>query len=380
MATLNVSVTQSNVLLTSAVSSGSTLDFVIDNPIPYTSYFTLETVADNNGFYTNSTSKNTSGSFTLGTGQFGLIQSDYIASVVVPSGSTTLRFIPAVNIPASTLYLRGIGAGPYSTITTYLLDTYSGATVAYSLRLLSSTYAGSAIRVRRSSDNTEQNIGFDSSGNLDTASLLSFCGAGNGFVTTWYDQSGNGNNATQTTAANQPQIVSAGSVILKNNKPSVNFDGTNDFFSLSSSIATSINYSFFSAAYNESNATGDTYMSGVVGSAQFINDLSGATGNMFIIKTTVVIIISGTITKDRFNLNTFFTHNASNSVYTNGSLVNSNTLTPSFTNPITAIGRNNHSATEYYLNGISEMILYSSNQASNRTGIESNINTYYAIY
>lgn len=117
MATLNVSVTQSNVLLTTAVSSGSTLDFVIDNPIPYTSYFTLETVADNNGFYTNSTSKNTSGSFTLGTGQFGLIQSDYMASVVVPSGSTTLSFVPAVNISASTLYLRGIGAGPYSTIT-----------------------------------------------------------------------------------------------------------------------------------------------------------------------------------------------------------------------------------------------------------------------
>ena len=78
MATLNVSVTQSNVLLTSAVSSGSTLDFVIDNPIPYTSYFTLETVADNNGFYTNLTSKNTSGSFTLGAGQFGLVQSNYM--------------------------------------------------------------------------------------------------------------------------------------------------------------------------------------------------------------------------------------------------------------------------------------------------------------
>jgi hypothetical protein len=44
----------------------------------------------------------------------------------------------------------------------YLLDTYSGAAVAYSLRKLSSTYNGSAIRVRRSSDNTEMNIGFNS--------------------------------------------------------------------------------------------------------------------------------------------------------------------------------------------------------------------------
>jgi len=260
-----------------------------------------------------------------------------------------------------------------------LLDTYPNAAVAYSLRKLRTLYTGNAIRVRRSSDNTETDIGF-SGANLDTSSLTSFCGSGNGFVTTWYDQSGNGNNATQSTAANQPQIVSAGSVILKNSKPSVNFDGSNDFFSLSSSIATSTNYSFFSAAYNESNANGDTYMSGGSGSAQFIADLSGATGNIFIIKTFVALIISGTITKDRFNLNTFFTLNSANSLYTNGSLANSNTSTPSFSNPITTIGRNNAGISEYYLNGISEMILYSSNQSSNRTGIETNINTYYAIY
>jgi len=44
-----------------------------------------------------------------------------------------------------------------------LLDLYPGATVAYSLRKLRTAYSGSAIRVRRSSDNTEQDFGFDSS-------------------------------------------------------------------------------------------------------------------------------------------------------------------------------------------------------------------------
>jgi len=108
-----------------------------------------------------------------------------------------------------------------------LLDTYSGATAAYSLRKLSGAYTGSAIRVRRSSDNTEQNIGFDGSGNLDTTSLLSFVGSGNGFVTTWYDQSGNSNNSSQWSASSQPQIVSSGSLINVNNKPSVYFNGSN---------------------------------------------------------------------------------------------------------------------------------------------------------
>ena len=35
----------------------------------------------------------------------------------------------------------------------------------------------------------------------------------NGFVETWYDQSGNGKDATQTTAAEQPKIVSSGSLV-----------------------------------------------------------------------------------------------------------------------------------------------------------------------
>lgn len=107
----------------------------------------------------------------------------------------------------------------------YLLDDYSGAAAAYSLRLLRSAYTGSAIRVRRASDNTEQNIGFVNNV-LDTSSLTSFCSGTNGFVTTWYDQSGNANNATQGTAANQPQIVSSGSVIEVNNKPTVQFTNT----------------------------------------------------------------------------------------------------------------------------------------------------------
>jgi type III restriction enzyme len=45
-----------------------------------------------------------------------------------------------------------------------LLDQYSGAAAAYSLRKLSTSYSGSAIRVRRSSDNAEQNIGFNEIG------------------------------------------------------------------------------------------------------------------------------------------------------------------------------------------------------------------------
>ena len=50
--------------------------------------------------------------------------------------------------------------------TSLLLDSYSGAAAAYSLRKLRSSYTGNAIKVRRSSDNAEMNIGFNSDGEI----------------------------------------------------------------------------------------------------------------------------------------------------------------------------------------------------------------------
>jgi len=105
----------------------------------------------------------------------------------------------------------------------YLLDQYSGAAAAYSLRKLDCDYSGYAVRVRRSSDNTEQDIGFTSNGDFDTSSLKSFVSSNSGYVVTWYDQSGNNSNITQSTAGNQPRIVNAGVVERKGIKPAVKF-------------------------------------------------------------------------------------------------------------------------------------------------------------
>jgi hypothetical protein len=93
-----------------------------------------------------------------------------------------------------------------------LLDAYPSAAAAYSLRKLRSFYSGSAIRVRRSSDNAESDIGFTGAGDLDEAALTTFVGANDGFVTTFYDQSGNGRDLVQATAGDQPRIVNAGTV------------------------------------------------------------------------------------------------------------------------------------------------------------------------
>ena len=93
-----------------------------------------------------------------------------------------------------------------------LLDSITASVKgAYALRTLRAAYAGPAVRVRRASDSAEQDIGF-AAGALDTAALLAFCGAGDGFVTKWYDQSGLGQDMAQAVAAQQPRIVVAGVV------------------------------------------------------------------------------------------------------------------------------------------------------------------------
>lgn len=105
------------------------------------------------------------------------------------------------------------------------LTSSNYAASAYSLRKLSSTYSGSAIQVRRSNDNNTQDIGFTAGGNLDTDALTSFVGSNTGYLTIWYDQSGNSRNLAQATTDKQPVIIESGVIYTRNTKPTVFFQG-----------------------------------------------------------------------------------------------------------------------------------------------------------
>jgi hypothetical protein len=85
---------------------------------------------------------------------------------------------------------NGIRASSLSDFSTgLLLDSYSSNLAGvYSVRKLLAGYAGSCLRVRRSSDSTEQDIGWSSNA-LDLSALASFVGSSTGYVVRWYDQS-----------------------------------------------------------------------------------------------------------------------------------------------------------------------------------------------
>jgi len=115
-----------------------------------------------------------------------------------------------------------------------VLDFAPGAAAAYSLRSLSRSYADPVVTVRRSSDDAEEDF---TAAEVDDGTLAAFCGAGDGFVYRWWDQSGNANHAVAAADTNEPKIVDSGVVITEEGKPALQFDGNNDYFSSGSILS-----------------------------------------------------------------------------------------------------------------------------------------------
>jgi hypothetical protein len=89
-------------------------------------------------------------------------------------------------------------------------DVVSGATRWVGLRAyMLSTVGTNAVRLRRDSDNTEQDFVTVTGGGLDLASISTFKGSANLFITKYYDQVGT-NHEVETTAAQQAQLTLSG--------------------------------------------------------------------------------------------------------------------------------------------------------------------------
>jgi hypothetical protein len=257
-----------------------------------------------------------------------------------------------------------------------LLDSYPNAAAAYSLRQLRGTYTGDAIRVRRASDNTEQDIGFVNN-ELDTSALTTFCSGTNGFVTTWYDQSGNSLNATQSTALQQPQIVSAGSLLIENGKPCIVFDGSSDnlpittigglpanissfavrsFASYPNTFRTIYNYKTYGLTHNSNGGVGS------YGVAHIFSSNTTVLSNNY--PTTTGQALDFTFNKANLERNNFAATILGGGSYGAGT---------------SAIGSFNGTI-QPFLGNIQELVIYESNKNSDKSGIKTNINDFYSIY
>lgn len=240
----------------------------------------------------------------------------------------------------------------------------------YSLRNLTGAFNNDVILVRRSSDNAE--LGFKSSQILD-GTLTSWVGVGNdGFVKTWYDQSGNGRHATQSLTTEQPWIVIGGNLILNNNLPVIYL---NNRKGLSTTYTIGTTWSVFLVGQNSKN--GYTRMlnasqnNALMSFNRFANGFYHGGNTIF--DTT---IYPGT----SFAIGTYIKSPSSARGYVNGVDRTSDSNGSNSDWPNFSIGSAGVYDTETPIAKYYEVIVYNQNKTNDRTNIESIINSYYGIY
>jgi len=268
------------------------------------------------------------------------------------------------------------------------LDIAGSAAAAYSLRKLSYAYTGPVVEVRRSSDDTTADFTADE---VEDGTLAAWVGAGNdGFVATWYDQSGNDRDATQATAGSQPQIVDNGSVVTEGGKPAIEFDGSDDFLDIGSlGISGNSPRSVFASVSKASypSPTGSPFLGRRTGvavdgqlfelcieSGQFVVRVSGNAlfadaSNNLQQRLWGVLFSSGNASE----IKVF--KDGSQLSYTSGNDKTLDTLDSDF-----AIGSGTLLSSDVYYDGtMQELIVYPSDQTANRTAIEGNLCWHYGL-
>jgi len=294
-----------------------------------------------------------------------------------------------------------VSSGGGGEAASFLLDDYSGAAAAYSVRKLNSSYTGACMRVREDSGDTELDIGFDSNGLVDTSAIATHCGAANGFVVTWYGQEadgkGNGNDATQSTNASQPQIYNGTAVITENGKPAVRFknqdnSGVNRWLDCGD-VGDSTGDICTFVVLNHNNSTLSLQYGSPFSKTIFAAGASrwstGPTLGAYIDSSNSPTNVTNQTTR---NTQILYAHEALGgdtiTMYENGT-AQANTGSPSGSVGNSAYhllvggygdAAGNGGAQDSLRGVMQEAIYYNSDQSSNRTAIETDINSEYLIY
>jgi hypothetical protein len=245
---------------------------------------------------------------------------------------------------------------------------------AYSLRNLSTTYTGNVVDVRRSSGGTESFTAAE----VADGTLTDWVGVGNdGFVTQWYDQSGNDNHATQGTDAKQPKIVDGGSLV----SGGIEFDGVDDLLRNSNNLGTTSNFFISCVATLPDSIANQTILSNGTGflssgDSWFLKRRSGLDNALAFQDSSPRALGSSAISETQ-GIFTAESNGTNLKIYANGSEQDSVSTYTAVLNGTTIGARLDEVS---HLTGqINEVIIYATDQSANRTAIEANIGETYGI-
>jgi hypothetical protein len=275
-----------------------------------------------------------------------------------------------------------------TTTITLLLDTTNSAGAWSVTRKLRTSYAGSAFRVQRTSDNTQQDIGF-SGLYVDESALSTFAAGTDAHVVTIYDQTGNGRNATVAAFTNAPKIVNGGTLLKEGGKLVMEFDGTNDYFDVVDYALGTTFFIFAVAGKVSTNTVNVIYGRGTT-NFNFSRD-----GLLFLDTATSLLNIqridntgdvkmvgqSATLANMQLLSGSLVSANLKASVNAVESSNIPTTITGSV-DPQTSIGAiGDGTVMKHFFKGrMSEIVVYTTNQSSNVSAINSNMNAHYTLY
>ena len=195
----------------------------------------------------------------------------------------------------------------------------------------------------------------------------------NGFVETWYDQSGNSKDATQPTAGSQPKIVDEGSLVTGG----IDFDGTDDIGLVTGSFSLTQTYSTFSVSHTDDASTSQGVWSTA---ASFDSTFNAAqlfrSDDGFSINSGTTLTTAGTINyvADRNYLQTNVVNGGSSSIFVDGATGATGNMGATNPSGVLILGYYKSGSNIQNLDGaIKELIIYDSDQTSNRAALETNI-------
>jgi hypothetical protein len=207
-----------------------------------------------------------------------------------------------------------------------------------------------------------------------------------GFVSTWYDQSGNANDATQIATASQPKIVDGGALVTGG----LDFDGVDDWMQDTTLAFSNGLLSVFSVRKLDD----PTEAKNIIIDASDVQAFGSSKGFRLENRSSLA----------RFGTNSLFTSSSNTStstqlqsgiktssdrfLYLDGSQV----ATDAIAGNVDFTGITQHKigagtlatdqsmSTNFFDGAIAEIIVYNSDESANRVGIETNINDHYSIY
>ena len=273
---------------------------------------------------------------------------------------------------------------------TFLLDTFSGATLAFSFRQLKSGVSN-CIDVVNSSGSTAT-IGF-SSGYLDMDALDAHCGVGSGTISRWYDQSGNNRHANQGTSSKRPTIYSSGSRVVVNSKMAASFDGNDRLVISAAQVHTGSFYANCTIRTGSTVANSsilnqdDAFPSTRVRIAQYLRTAaSGTTARVVVFNTAVQNFADNSpalTANTQIQISAYATATGTIEAFDNGTTNGSSSYTGTLKTGSheLAIGSSVHgsSPSAFFTGHIQEVILFDGDQPTNRSSIETDVDTFYSI-